>query len=110
MLHRFILDLPRTPSKDDIVDHRDGNGLHCWRSNLRVGSNALNLANSAARPGSSRFKGVTWNSARGKWQAQIMIERRNHYLGRYRTEEEAALAYNKAAREAWGDYAQLNDI
>lgn len=108
MLHRFVLSLPRTPGHDDVVDHIDGDGLNCRRSNLRICTNIENLANSPPRKGSSEYKGVTWNSARGKWQAQIMVDRHNRYLGRYKTEVEAAAAYNAAALEAWGEHARLN--
>jgi hypothetical protein len=109
-LHRFVLGLPKAHGPADLVDHKDGDGLNCRRSNLRVGTNPQNLANSGSRPGSSRFKGVTWDQARGKWLAQIMIERRNHYLGRHDAEEDAARAYNAAATQAWGEYAQINVI
>jgi len=32
------------------------------------------------------------------------------YLGRYRTEIEAARAYNKKAYELWGEFAKLNEV
>src|SRR5215475_14564182 len=51
MLHRFILGLPRTPGLNDKVDHKDGDGLNCRRSNLRVVTNIQNIVNSAARGG-----------------------------------------------------------
>lgn len=110
MLHRFVLGLPRTPGHDDVVDHKDGDGLNCRRSNLRIGTNVQNLVNSPSQQGSSLYKGVTWDAARSRWKAQIMIGRRNHYLGRYKTEEEAALAYNAAAKTEWGERAWLNDV
>lgn len=102
MLHRFILGLPKTPGRDDKVDHKDGDGLNCRRSNLRVVTNAQNIINSASRGGSSQYKGVIRDARRGVWTMQISSS--------YATEEEAALAYNAAAIVLWGEHAWLNDV
>lgn len=109
MLHRFVLDLPQTPTKWDVVDHINKDGLDCRRSNLRIGSNSHNLANSERRPGSSRFKGVTWDASRSRWMAQIVVDEKHRYLGRFKDEVAAARAYNAAAFAAWGEFAFLND-
>lgn len=53
---------------------------------------------------SSIYVGVAY--LRGVWQATI----KNTYIGRYKTEKEAALAYNKKARELFGENAKLNKI
>jgi hypothetical protein len=102
MLHRFILGLPRTPGPDDKVDHKDGDGLNCRRSNLRVVTNIQNIVNSASRGGSSRYKGVRRDSKRNVWTATISSS--------YATEEEAARAYNAMAVVLWGEHAWLNDV
>lgn len=102
MLHRFILGLPRTPGRDDKVDHIDGDGLNCRRSNLRVVTNVQNIVNSGSRGGSSRYKGVTWDSKRSVWTMQISSS--------FATEEEAALAYNAMATVLWGEHAWLNKV
>lgn len=59
---------------------------------------------------SSKFKGVSWDKFSKKWKAQICFEYKNINLGRFFTEEEAALAYNKAAIKFFGEYAWLNKI
>jgi hypothetical protein len=102
MLHRFIMNLPRTPGPDDKVDHIDGDGLNCRRSNLRVVTNIQNIVNSAPRGGSSRYKGVRWDSGRKVWTATISSS--------YATEEEAARAYNALAAVLWGEHAWLNKV
>jgi hypothetical protein len=56
---------------------------------------------------SSRFKGVSLYRKDGTWQAQITVNYRNRYLGRFPTEEAAASAYDDAAIAAWGRFARL---
>jgi hypothetical protein len=47
----------------------------------------------------------------GHWVAYLSNGNgKQEYLGFYRTEEEAALAYNRRAREIWGEWAVLNDV
>lgn len=40
--------------------------------------------------GSSRFRGVSLNKGSGKWEARIREGGRNHYLGSFDDEREAA--------------------
>ena len=54
--------------------------------------------------------GVCLNKSRGKFQASIIKEGKRYHLGCYKTEEEAAEAYNKKAIELYGEYANLNII
>ncbi len=56
----------------------------------------------------SKYRGVTWDKSRGKWHAAIKIEKRQRYLGRFATEEEAARAYDDAVRQNYGDRAKCN--
>lgn len=56
--------------------------------------------------GTKKFIG-TWLN-RKKWQAAIRHDKICYYLGRYETQEEAALAYDKKALELYGEKAKLN--
>jgi hypothetical protein len=102
-MHRVILG-PGGPH----VDHINGDGLDNRRSNLRHATPSQNGANSGPRRGTSRFKGVGFDRARGKWKAAIKINRVHNNLGRFDNEEDAARAYDAAAVVAWGEYAYLN--
>lgn len=94
-LHRAILGL--TPGDGVEVDHIDGNGLNCRRENLRVATHAQNVQNVPSHAGSSsRYRGVSWNSRRGKWKAQAQLNGVVHTLGRFDDEQEAA-----AVVQAW---------
>lgn len=91
------------------IDHRNHNGLDNQRSNLRLATAGQNTHNMRAhRDGFSRFKGVSWSFDGNIWVAQICVNGHNRRLGRFPFEEEAARAYDAAAREAHGEFACLN--
>lgn len=58
--------------------------------------------------GTSRFRGVSWSKAASKWFAAFRMKGHVQCLGFFRDEEEAARAYDAAAREALGEFATLN--
>jgi hypothetical protein len=102
MMHGLLLGVDR-------VDHIDGDGLNNHRSNLRPATAVQNLWNAGARrsvDGGSRFKGV--RLVRQPWAAGIVVGGVLHSLGRFTSEEEAARAYDAAAREHFGEYARRN--
>jgi len=88
------------------IDHRDGNGLNNQRSNLRIATDTQNKANGYSRSGTSKFKGVYRSKYR--WIATIRINGKTYYIGSFTVEEDAACAYDTAARKAWGEFARLN--
>jgi hypothetical protein len=105
LLHRLIM----RPDPGLGVDHINGNGLDNRRENLRICSQALNARNLRISPrGTSRYKGVYWSTQYGKWEAKITLNYKCKYLGRYEAESDAAAAYNRAAVDAFGEFAQLN--
>jgi hypothetical protein len=94
---------------DREIDHIDGNGLNNRRSNLRPATRSQNQQNRQKTTGlSSRYKGVSYDTVRGKWQAYINKDGRRIALKRFDTEEEAALWYNEMAKKLFGDYASIN--
>lgn len=91
------------------VDHVDGDGLNCRRENLRQANHSENQCNKPAyRTNKSGYKGVDWDSHHGKWRAQIAKDGRHYHLGRFDTAEEAARAYDAAARRLHGAFARVN--
>lgn len=90
------------------IDHRDRNGLNNQRGNLRWATASDNLCNRQSRGSSTGFRGVSFQG--GRYVAQIGKNRRVTYLGRFSTAEEAARAYNHAARLVHGEFAWLNKV
>jgi hypothetical protein len=105
-LHHAVLNIPSHVH----IDHKNRNGLDCRASNLRVADNSLNHANmdKMRKPTSSRFKGVHWRKTRNKWAAEIKVKYRRLKLGCYIDEREAALAYDRAAIQHFGEFAKTN--
>jgi hypothetical protein len=106
-MHRYIMGLE--PSNSLVVDHIDGNTLNNTRANLRVCSLRENGLNSAKKfESASRYKGVQkW---RKSWAAAIKLDGKKVHLGCFDNEVMAAVAYNKAAAEHYGEFARLNPI
>ncbi len=109
-MHREILGIVYDGSKR--VDHRNRDALDNRSDNLRQCSGSQNAANVDKRRGdsayTSRYKGVSYDRRTGRWAARIAPHRGRVWLGRFGTEEEAARAYDRAAREIWGEFACLN--
>lgn len=110
LMHREIIDAGNL-----FVDHINGNFLDNRKCNLRAvttSQNAMNKQRSRMKT-SSRYKGVKKESRwklKNKWSANIGVGGKKIYLGLFRTEKDAALAYNQAALTHFGSFSRLNLI
>ena len=106
-MHRLIMQ----PPEGFVVDHINCNGLDNRRANLRLATLQQNAFNRRNHPNAtSNFKGVSFESRTGMWRAHIKVDGRKVSLRRHGTEMEAAMAYNLAAKEYFGEYANLNEV
>jgi hypothetical protein len=104
-LHRWII---FGAAKGGGVDHASGDRLNNRRSNLRIATHTQNMRNTRLKvTNSSGFKGVT-TTAEGRWRARITVDRVEIRLGNFDTREEAAAAYDAAARLHHGEFASPN--
>ena len=106
----FLHDFLMRPPDGMQVDHKDHNGLNCQRDNLRIATHSQNHGNKR-KPGgkhTSKYKGVSWQAASGKWYAIICCQGKQYNLGRHDDETEAARAYDAKARELFGEFALTN--
>lgn len=108
LLHRVVM----APPAGTLIDHINGDGMDNRRSNLRVCTYAENNRNRRKRKvRASAYKGVSRSpeSAKKPWRASIKRpEGKQTHLGCFWTEEEAARAYDDAARELFGEFACPN--
>ena len=96
-----------------VVDHIDRNPLNNNRSNLRLCTRSQNAMNSKIpKDNSSGHKGVTWDKHRKKWRVHIVVNGKQHFLGRYDTIEGAVESRKKAVtalfREYGADFERLD--
>ena len=106
-MHRLILSAPKSMD----VDHRNSNGLDNRRCNIRLCTVSENIRNSRKlQNATSRFKGVYFDKATGKYKATITVKDRvkQIFLGRFNSEDDAARAYDESARKYFGEFARLN--
>lgn len=111
-MHREIIArlLDRKLNQCEMIDHINGNTLDNQRSNLRIASPAQNQYNrNKAKNNTSGFKGVTWSKFHNKWVAQIKINKKHIHIGYFNDIQSAAKAYNQAALDLHGDYANINN-
>ena len=107
-LHRLILGIN---DRTVFVDHINGDILDNRRCNLRLCNNSQNTKNRKKhKNGNLRYKGITEEKRYGGYVAKISVNYKRLYLGRYETQEEAALAYNRAAIKHHGEFARINDL
>jgi hypothetical protein len=104
-LANFVLGVPN----GRIVDHKDHNSLNNCKDNLREATLTENNHNRRkSRYSTSEYHGVSLSTSGKWWKANITKGGKDYYIGRFMREVDAARAYDKKARELYGDAARLN--
>lgn len=70
------------------------------------GTNVRKLTAKIAKNNTSGYKGVTWDSSRRKWIAQIVFKNRHYHLGRYDRKEDAVKARREAENAMFGEFLE----
>ena len=105
LLHRVVIGA----SKGEVVDHKNRNTFDNRKNNLRFCTYAENNRNNSGhRHNKTGFKGCSWCKREGKFRAAITVNGRMKSLGYHNTREEAARAYDAAAKKYFGEFACLN--
>ena len=106
--HRVIWAIINGAWPSDELDHVNKDKSDNRIENLREATRSQNMANSLKKRGSSSFNGVCWKKRFGKWHSQIMSDGKKRHLGWFDLEYKAALAYDAAAIDCFGEFATLN--
>lgn len=109
-IHRHLAETFIGNTDGKIIDHIDGNKLNNNLQNLRICTIQENVRNQKARYGFSKYKGVHFNKRDKRWAARICVDRKRMWLGYFKDEKDAALAYNKAAKLHFKEFADLNKV
>jgi len=91
------------------VDHKNGDALDNRKQNLRKSTHAQNMCNvGTPSNNTSGFKGVSWGRRENKWRSYITLHGKQKHLGFFPNKEDAAHAYDEAAKILHGEFARLN--
>ena len=113
LAHRLVYAIGTRRNIDGVlIDHIDGVNKQNTLSNLREASHSENMRNrlKSKTKCTSKYLGVHWCSRLNKWRVGIKSNQEKIDLGSYTSEEEAAMAYNRAAIALHKEFANLNLI
>ncbi len=102
-IHREVINAP-----DDMeVDHINGDKLDNRKTNLRICTHAENQRNRKIdKDNKSGYRGVSKHQ--NKWLVHLILNGKIVFNKTFDTPEEAALAYDEAAKKYHGRFAKLN--
>ncbi len=94
----------------DQIDHIDEDKSNNRIANLREATNAENARNRGAQKNNtSGHKGICWDKQNQKWKAEIMVNGKGIFLGRFDDLNDAVRAYGAAAQKYHGDFANTGE-
>lgn len=99
LMHRMILGLQNergggrgSGATKSQADHINADKLDNRRANLRVVTNQENHQNRQVSRGTSRYRGVYFHKASGKWSARAKLNGKTYWAGLHELEEDAGMA------------------
>jgi hypothetical protein len=112
LMHRVILEKYKIKIENKLIDHINNNSLDNRKSNLRIATKSQNKAHGQIyKNNSTGYRGVYYEEnfrPNKKWRVRISVNGKDKHVGRYKTKEEAALAYNEVAIQYFGKFAYIN--
>lgn len=108
-MHELVINLENA----DAISFKNGNTLDYRKQNLIPVDKSLMMQRSIKRRiknASSEYKGLTYRKKKDVWEVRIAKDKQTYFVGTFRNERDAALAYNDKAKELYGDLAYQNMI
>lgn len=103
LMHRVIM----KPPKSMMIDHINHDGIDNRRENLRIVTNSQNQSNvGLISTNTTGFRGVRFH--KNGWEASLKFNTTFIYLGRFKSAEDAARAYDSKILELHGELAFTN--
>ena len=103
LMHREIM----LANNNVEVDHKNLNGLHNYRKNLRLCTASQNRSNAKAHKDNIlKTKGVYWSKMARKFMARIQIQGKEIYLGLFTVLADADQAYRVAELKYFKEFAR----
>jgi hypothetical protein len=111
LAHRIAWKLHYGEEPPENIDHINGVTDDNRIVNLRQAGHDQNTWNQKKRnTNSSGVKGVRWHKASKSWIAVITKNRKDYWLGCFKTKKEAIAARLNAEQELFGDFMRKNEL
>ena len=108
-LHRLIMGVVDKP--EYVVDHIGHKLFDNRKSQLKVCKQCNNAMNvSLRKDNTSGITGVTFDTSRNKWAAQIQVNGKNIHLGRFPDFNDAIIARRDAENKYFDEYSYHNSL
>lgn len=104
----FLADLGTRPSKNHTLDRIDSDGNYEPGNCRWVTRQVQNINRRICRVNTSGYRGVNFHKRARKWEASISVNNKRIYLGVHSNKDDAARAYDEAAKKFYGAEAKLN--
>lgn len=92
---------------DHDIDHINGNPSDNRLCNLREATRSQNLGNAKLyKSNKTGFRGVSYNAKDEVYVAKIQVRKKLQFLGRFKSANAAAEAYQNAAKAGFGKFAR----
>lgn len=106
-LHRLVMNA----KEGEIVDHKKHDPSDNRKEFLRIGSQSKNMMNTSLRKdNTSETTGVYFCKNRGRWSAEIQVNKRKVYLGLFNNKTDAIAARKKAEEKYFKDWSYKNSV
>ena len=89
----------------NLVDHKNTDSSDERWKNLREATYSQNMANQNVK-NPNGYRGITRSTTSNAWQSQISVNKKNIFLGNFKTKKAAAFAYETAAHKYFGEFSR----